>query len=223
MVIGLQKVGKTTLGLSALSEGPLAMLDYDFGTEGVITNFDQKRIWHLALDAPTSMLHDDLVTAEAYKMAWIKAKGAYYAALTDPRIKTVMIDTASEFREAQILSFFGKLDKIMPHRYGEPNGEMRKLLRDAYDRPDLNLVLIHKVKDEYINDVRTGRTVFSGFKDTPGLAQMVVTMWKRDNGEYGLTIVDCRHKRSLEGRELPAAVANFEMLLSLAHGPKVAA
>ena len=53
--------------------------------------------------------------------------------------------------------------------------------------------------------------------DTLGLVQMVVQLWKRDK-EYGMTITECRHKRALEGIELPAAAANFPTLLDLVHG-----
>jgi hypothetical protein len=223
-VIGPQKVGKTTLGLSAIACGPLAMLDYDFGLEGITADFRAQLIktgfYHTAFSPPTSMLLEQDITNEDYKKAWQRSKEAYYVALNDPRIKTILVDTASEWWEACRLSYFGKLTQVFPmNRYGEPNGDFRKLIRDALERPDKNVILTHKVKDEYANDQRTGRKIFSGMNDVPGLAQMVVEMWKRGK-DYGLTIVDCRHKRSLEGTELPAVAADFPMLLSLVHGPE---
>jgi hypothetical protein len=216
-VEGGQKVGKTTLAMSAIEIGPIALIDYDFGGEGVLDKYDQSKMWHLPLLSPVSMLLDESTQNDAYKVAWDKAKNAYYAALADPRIRTIVIDTASEFREAQLLAHFGRLSKVMPRNYGEPNAEMRKLIRAAYERPDINFILLHTVKDEYVDDTRTGVKVFSGFNGVPGLVQMVVRMWKRDK-DYGLTIVDCRHKRSLEGAELPAAAATFPQLLNLVHG-----
>lgn len=213
---GPQKVGKSTLGLTAMELGLTAMLDYDYGTEGVVTKFDYTNLWHLPLDAPHSMWLEDSVAHAEYKAAWKKAKDAYYAALGDARVKNILIDTSTEFRQAQLLSHFGRPTQIA-RMYTEPNGEFRKLIRDAYERPDLNLILVHTVKDEYVNDTKTGNYIPNGFKEVPGLVQMVVRMWKR-NGAYGLTITDCRHKRELEGKELPAAIATFPMLLNLVHG-----
>ena len=214
---GGQKVGKTTLAMSAIDIGPIALLDYDFGGEGVLDKYDQSKIWHLPLLSPTSMLLDENTQHAAYKEAWEKAKNAYYTALADARIRNIIIDTASEFREAQLLAHFGRLSKNLPRNYGEPNAEMRKLIRAAYERPDINFILLHTVKDEYVDDNKTGNKVFSGFNGVPGLVQMVVRMWKHGK-EYGMTIVDCRHKRSLEGTELPAVIATFPQLLNLVHG-----
>jgi hypothetical protein len=216
-VEGGQKVGKTTLAMSAMGIGPIAILDYDFGGEGVLERYNQGEVWYMPLVSPVCMLLDENTQNAAYREAWEKAKNAYYAALADPRIRTIVIDTASEFREAQLLAHFGRLSKNLPRNYGEPNAEMRKLIRAAYERPDLNFIMLHTVKDEYVDDIRTGHKVFSGFNGVPGLVQMVVRMWKRDK-DYGLTIIDCRHKRSLEGAELPAVVANFTQLLNLVHG-----
>jgi hypothetical protein len=217
MVIGPVKTGKTTLALTASELGPLALLDYDMGLEGVISNFKGRDLWQLPLDAPKSMSVDVETSLEDYKRAWQKAKDAYAVAIADPKIKTVVVDSASEMWEACRLSHLGKLDKVPPFKYGECNADFRKLLRDANDRADLSAILIHKTKDEYLNDQKTGRKVYAGFGDVPGWAQMVVEMWKRGK-DYGLTIVECRHKRALEGTELPAAVANFPMLLQLVHG-----
>ena len=219
MVIGSVKTGKSTLGLSAVGLGPLAILDYDMGLEGPLAPFKGKEIWHLPLDAPTSMLLEQDITNDDYKRVWLRAKDAFLFAVRDPRIKTVVVDTASEMWEACRLAHFGKLTQVFPmNRYGEPNGDFRYLLRAANDQTNLNVILTHKMKDEYVNDHRTGRKTFAGFNDVPGWAQMVVEMWKREK-TYGLTIIECRHKRALEGTELPAAIASFPTLLDLVHGP----
>ena len=225
-VEGIQKVGKTTLALTSAMLGPVAILDYDFGLQDmavsareVFPDIDLSRVWHLPLGAPTSMLLAQDVTQEEYKEAWKKATGAYYSALADPRIVTIVIDTGTEFWEACRLSHFNKLEKVWPMTsYAAPNGEMRKILRDAVESTK-NLILIHRYKDEYVNDNRTGNQVFAGFKEIPGLVQMVVKLWK-SKGQYGLTITDCRQKRVLEGTELPPAIATFPQLLNLVHGPE---
>jgi len=217
MVAGPQKVGKTELALSACSEGLVAFLNYDYGLEGVIGKFKDKPILKMDLVHPTSMAKDKELAEADYKKAWERAKDAYYIALSDPRVKTIAIDTASEFWESCRLAGLGRLEKVPPLRYGEVNAEMRKIIRDAQETKDKNLILLHTVQDEYANNERTGCQVFSGFKGTPGLVQMVLEMWKHDK-EYGGTIIDCRQKRSLEGTELPAAILNFAQLLKLVHG-----
>jgi len=225
-VEGPQKVGKSTLALTATALGGVGYLDYDFGLKDmavsakeVFPEIDLSKVWHLPLSAPTSMLKDADVPEAEYQKAWDKAIGAYYASLADPRIPTTVIDTGTEFWEACCLAHFSKLAKVFPpSKYTAPNGDMRKILRDATESTK-NLILIHRYKDEYINDNKTGNQVFAGFKEIPGLVQMVVKMWK-SKGQYGLTIVDCRQKRSLEGVELPPSVATFSHLLGLVHGPE---
>lgn len=216
-VEGPQKVGKTTLALTAADEGLLALLNYDYGLEGVIDQFKGKPIMVMNLDHPASMAKDDGMAEEDYKKAWSKAKDAYCTALNDKRVKVVAVDTGSELWEGIRLSGLGRLGKVLPQKYGEVNAEMRKLIRDAYERPDLNLILLHPMRDEYAGNERTGKQIFSGFQGVPGLVQMVLRMWKSGN-EYGGTIIDCRQKRALEGLDLPAAVLTFPQLLRLVHG-----
>jgi hypothetical protein len=217
MVAGPQKVGKTTLALSSCVEGLTAVLNYDYGLEGVINQFEGKPILVMDLEHPTSMAKDNESAEGDYKKAWAMAKDAYYTALNDKRVKSIVIDTASEFWESCRLAGLGRLEKVPPLKYGEVNAEMRKIIRDAQESVDKNLILLHSVKDEYAKNERTGNQVFSGFSGTPGLVQMVLEMWKNGK-DYSGTIVDCRQKRSLEGTELPASILTFPQLLKLVHG-----
>jgi hypothetical protein len=217
MIAGPQKVGKTTLALSACTEGLTAVLNYDYGLEGVISQFKGKPILVMDLLHPTSMAKDKELAEADYRKAWEQAKDAYYTALGDKRVKSIVIDTATEFWESCRLAGLGRLEKVPPLRYGEVNAEMRKIIRDAQETKDKNLILLHTVQDEYANNERTGNQVFSGFKSTPGLVQMVLEMW-RDENNYGGTIINCRHKRALQGVEIPAAILNFSQLLTLVHG-----
>ncbi len=216
-VEGPQKVGKTTLSLSAAEEGLLAMLNYDNGLEGVINQFKDKPIMVMNLDHPASMAKENALAEEDYKKAWNRAEDAYYTAVNDKRVKTIAIDTGSEMWEGIRLAGLGRLEKVPPLKYGEVNAKMRKIIRDAYERPDMNLILLHSMRDEYAGNERTGKQIFAGFQGVPGLVQMVVRLWKNGK-DYGGTIMDCRQKRALEGLELPAEILNFSQLLKLVHG-----
>lgn len=217
MAAGAEKVGKTALALSACSEGLVAVLNYDRGLEGVISPYEGQPILVMDLAHPTSMAKDKELAEADYKKEWQRAKDAYYTALYDPRVKTVVIDTASEFWEACRLAGLGRLEKVPPLKYVEVNAEMRKIINDAKETKDKNLILLHTIKDEYVGNERTGKHMVAGFSGTPGLVQMVLELWKEDKN-YGGTIINCRHKRALEGLELPAEILNFSQLLQLVHG-----
>jgi hypothetical protein len=91
----------------------------------------------------------------------------------------------------------------MPYQYGPVNDEYRNLVREAY-KYDKNLILLHKMRPVYINDKRTGKYERSGFSDTGFLVQVNAEIQYED-GEFFLTIVDCRHDPSLNGEVLAEA------------------
>ena len=139
----------------------------------------------------------------------------------DSKVRTVVMDTASEVWELLRMAAFGKLDHVMPHHYGPVNAEYRGLLRMAYVS-DKNLILLHKVKNEYINDKRTGNYERAGFTDTGFMVQVNVRCWRRLNGDkqlvFGMTIDDSRQNADVAGMELEGEMCSFPMLASVVTG-----
>ena len=126
-------------------------------------------------------------------------------------------DNWTEVWELCRLANLGRLTQVPPHFYGVPNGEMRKLIRDAKARPDITLVLIQKLTAEYANDKATGLKVPAGFKDIPYLVQIVVNCWRKDK-KFGITVGKCTHNPTTEGLELVEPMSTFPILMGMVHG-----
>lgn len=179
-----QKSGGTHFGLTAPARKQgkkqgLGIFNFDMGLEHVVQKFqDRKEIYvcDCRLEIPrcgsagyTQQQITD--TADAATRIWEKFMDRYRMALDTYR--SVVIDTGTELWELHRLSRFGKMEQVKPHHYGVPNGEHRELFRMANDA-GVNLVYLMKMKDEYIDDKRTGGVQPSGFKDAPFQSQVNV-------------------------------------------------
>lgn len=183
-VRGKPKTGKTHLGLTA--PGGIAVQSWDFGTQGVVQKFPDKVIYvaeyaieiDLTADeayhemAANQKLSDeqlaklrelaaqasDRQAAKITKEVWGPFRRDRLAAFTNPEIRTVMDDTATEMNEVLRLANFGKLEKNPQIAYGPINAEYKELVRMAH-KYRKNLVLVHqvgKVWKEFTDD--RGRT-----------------------------------------------------------------
>lgn len=83
---------------------------------------------------------------------WVRFKNGMKAVVADKSIRTVVWDTASELWHLAELAHFGKLT-------GNARIDLRTILNDDYSkvfwsaykqRPDLNMVLIHRHKKQYV-------------------------------------------------------------------------
>ncbi len=212
-----EKEGKTTLALSA--PGPIALFNLDIGLEGVIDRWvEEKQI------VVADFNYKDATNASEWVTTWERMKKLWMAALKDPDVRTLVMDTETEMWELIRLARFGKLTQVMPHHYGPVNTEYNDLIRKIYDT-DKNLILIRKLKDEYVNDKRTGRMEVSGFKNVPYLVQVDVVLWKhRDTdhpnlmgmkgggGTFGMTVRECRQNRGVEGTSFEEPNSDFSTL-----------
>ena len=140
----------------------------------------------------------------------------YHTALRDARIRTIIIDTATELWELMRLARFGKLSQVQPHHYGPVNAEFRDILRKAYDT-DKNLILVHKQKPEYINDKRTGGVERAGFGDIPYIVQVNMVVGRDEDGFY-FQVRDCRPNEALAGVEMREPMNTFPFLAAEAYG-----
>jgi hypothetical protein len=207
---GREKQGKTHFSLTA--PGPIAFFSMDLGTEGVLNKkeFRNKEIWVAEYDYHSIQGMDPAaITAE-----WERLKRDYIEVMRNPGIRAVVWDTATEVWEMIRIARFGKLTQVKPHHYGPVNAEYRDLLRLAY-AGDKNLILLHKMKAEYIEDKRTGRFERSGFSDTGFLTQANATAWRDAEGTFGITITDSRHNPSLMGEEITEPLLSFPFLATL--------
>jgi len=211
-ISGLEKQGKSHFGLTA--PDPIAYVNTDEGMEGVVQKFGNKRIEVLDVAVP-NMENDDIREQQA-KTIWEKFEKGYYAALEHKLIRTILIDTATEVWELLRLHKFGKLTQVMPYQYGPVNAVYRRMIRTAY-KYDKNVILLHKMKAQYINDKRTSKYERAGFNDTGFLVQLNAQVWKYEDdddgpGEFAITILDSRHNPELNGEVLEGPMCNFQTL-----------
>ena len=224
-VEGREKDGKTSFALSA--PAPIAIFNLDTGLEGVVEKLaDEKEIIQCEVE------YRDATNQNEWTKMWEQIKKNYYAALKS-NVRTLVMDTASEMWELVRLARFGKLTQVMPHHYGPVNTEFRDLIRAIY-KTDKNLILLHKLKDEYINDKKTGKFERAGFKDVAYQVQVNLRVWRKPDedeepkrrrgggvaltddiahtGNFGFTIIDCRQDASLAGVEMVEPLNTFSML-----------
>ena len=216
-VSGREKQGKTHFSLTV--PGPIAYFDLDIGTEGVVEKFvnNGKVIYHN--DYNYHILKDirskGPIDPTPYVEMWEGLKSDFVAVLESNQVKSIIFDTATEIWELLRMSRFGKLTQVMPHNYGPVNAEYRGLLRLAY-MSNKNLVLLHKMKAEYVNDKRTGHFERSGFSDTGFMVQVNVRCWRRrEDGVFGLTVEDCRQNPDMSGMELESPMCDFPTVAAM--------
>ena len=210
-ISGLEKQGKTHFALTA--PGPIAMFSTDVGEEGVVNKFtDNKDIYIMAV-AKVGGDSDDEGEAEAEYDRFHKA---YVSMLRGDEVRTIIFDTATEIWELLRMARFGKLTQVMPYQYGPVNAEYRALIREAYNY-NKNLILLHKMKAQYINDKRSGEWERAGFNDTGFLVQVNAQIYRyspEDGGDFVFWIKDCRQEPSLAGEEFEGPLCDFPFVAS---------
>ena len=203
-VYGLEKQGKTHFALTA--PGPIALLSSDVGEEGVIEKFwDNKDIQIFE----TEKLDED--QADKADEAWLKFKAAFRGALRSTEVRTIIVDTETEVWELIRLARFGRLTQVRPHHYGPVNAEFRSLIRESFEH-DKNLILLQKMKAQYVNDKKTGQWERAGFSDLGFLVQVNAQVYRDDvdeGGEFNVYIDTCRQQPELAGELFSGDACNF--------------
>lgn len=218
-VAAREKQGKTHFSLTA--PGPIVTFNADIGLEGVVHKFiNDKQI--LVYDIPMPQIegkNPKRVEEEAGKV-WDDLENAFDTALNNPAVRTIVLDTATEVWEVVRLAYFGKLTEIKPHHYSGVNAEFRRFLKKVYNT-DKNLILIQKMKAEYVNNNRTGEWEMAGFSDTAFIVQAVIYPFRIDKptmvepgvtlekGEFGVRVHESRHNPAVNGNILTGALAAF--------------
>jgi len=220
-VDGLEKQGKTHFALTA--PGPIAYLDFDIGSEGVLEKFLAKKEIHLPTEGSKQgrasfqlpIKAGQPVNIDECVRLWEDFKKLYCNALQSEGLRTIIIDTATEMWELLRLSRFGKLLQVMPHQYGPVNAEYRELIRLAYGF-NKNLILLHKKKAQYINEKRTGKYERAGFSETGFLVQCNADVTREDDGtgDFCLNVRDCRQNPDIAGEDFSGPMCSFPMLAS---------
>ncbi len=196
---GQEKDGKTTFALSA--PGPIALIDMDTGLEGVVDKvIGEKKVWVREFDYRDAIEVNGAVNQDKCLEIWEEMRRAYLDALESTEVRSVVMDTATEAWELCRLARLGRLTSVKPHHYGPVNAEFRDLVKKAY-KHDKNVVFVHKLKDEYLKDVRTGKKEMAGFKDMPYVVQASMRIERDEEGMFVVKVINCRHNAEMMGKE----------------------
>jgi hypothetical protein len=159
---GREKSGKNHFGLTA--PGPVYGLYFDpGGLEGMVEKFLDEKEVH-AIQFRFNKKRNGQDEAKALKQDWIDA---YEEALNNA--KTIQWDE-TELWELCRFAEWGR-ESAKGREYGPLNGEYRGWIQDAFDA-GVNLQLIQKVKEEWIDDKPSGEMVPFGFKQAGNIVQV---------------------------------------------------
>jgi hypothetical protein len=152
------KCGKTYWALMTAPD-PVCVISNDIGTASIVALARKagRRIYTMDLSVPPPPPNVKSHTAinqadwDEWKKAWDKHKSAVDAIIAEKSIRTLVDDTETEVWHLAELAYFGKLQ-------GNQNLDVRTKLNADYqrvfwklynERPDLNIILIHKQGKEY--------------------------------------------------------------------------
>lgn len=217
-VEGLQKEGKTHFCMSAPE--PICIHNFDFGLEGVIHKFAHKELYEFKYRLPAPLKipgAPERSVGDLAKEVMEEFVTNYRASLE--QMRTVVIDTGTEAWELFRLASLGRLTEILPMQYAAVNAKFRELLRLGADY-EVNVILIHKVKSEYLNDRATGKFVRAGFGDIGFAVQDSVKIYKDPKEKdpiqkFKLQVMESRHRESAAGTILSGEDVNFATLGNL--------
>jgi len=212
---GREKSGKSHFALSGPE--PIGVINLDIGLDGVVQKWQDDKEIHVKDISVNIQELKELTPQQAAQeadRAYTEVVRAYRAVLGTAR--TVVWDNATEIWELLRMARFGKLDHVKPHHYGPVNAEYRELIRMAYDQDKTNLILLHKMKDEYVDDKRTGLVKRAGFADTGFLVQVNALSWREPGVPvpdcFNLTINDCRQNAELAEQTFSGNDFTFQAL-----------
>lgn len=114
--------------------------------------------------------------------------------------RSVLLDTATEALDVRKLAEFGRNMQIMQMYYGSIYGDFRWMVKEARKR-DANVLFVHRVKDEYIDNTRTGRDILDGWRNIMYEAQVYIEHGREDN-TFTTTIVECEQNALVMGLTL---------------------
>jgi hypothetical protein len=107
-----EKCGKTHFSIATTPE-PIAFIDFDVGTEGVVNKFPSRKIIHKQFNTrkEMSLAGEKYGQSEAEK-DWEEIQKVIRAVIKSNVIRTMVVDTATELWEIARLSEFGRLDQV---------------------------------------------------------------------------------------------------------------
>lgn len=195
-VEALRGDGKTTFGLWA--KGPVLYQRFDFASEGALKKVRAKRPGDIKVatyeySRPETKKKGGRVEAfdaealDTAKATYEDFLKDYYDWLTDVGTGSIVIDLAGTIWELTRIVRFGKVEQVPQNQYTIVNRDMKRIYNDA-KAAGVNLVLLHHLKDEWIDrqgsngqreSFRTGEFDMVGWSKTEDVADLTVRLYRK--------------------------------------------
>lgn len=223
--MGQEGAGKTDFALTAPE--PIYYFGIDPNVRPIVRKWQQrKEIYMNLFRAPAiSFAKDRDDVKDVAAPEWDRFLDAYRGVaeeLVDPKPASVILDTATEFRELQLLAEFGKAIQIPQQLYTPVNAVYQDLVKAMKACPSLQtLILLHRTKDVYeMKRIKTrsgweersekvpGKFDRQGYNKTGNLVECeVLLMHDAEKGDelaerFGLRWVKCTPRPIVTGEEV---------------------
>lgn len=119
--------------------------------------------------------------------------------------RSVFVDTTTELLDVRKLGEFGRTTQIMQMFYGGFYADLRFLVKYATDH-DANVLFVHRMKKEYVNDTWKGDYELEGWRGVIYEAPIYLEHTRDDeDGTYLTTVKECSQDAMLIGTTLSSA------------------
>ena len=182
---GEEKTGKTHFAFTF--PAPIYLYDFNFGTEGVIEEFEEK----VAMYYPYPLL--PCPSVEEMEQTLNKFRREYREGIRDaPAGATIIIDNCTDldvivtevmkketFEHKYHNEIKGKAADLEDYQpppldWGRRNAYMRSILTSPLTRRDLNAVMIHAAKPVFADNKKTGRWELAGYGGASKATQVTI-------------------------------------------------
>ena len=169
-ISGIPKTGKTHWALGF--PDPIRVFSFERGANFVATKFPNKDIEIYSFDPPLQNSIEPEPYAEAL---WNEIRPLYAKTCADPKVQTVVIDTATHLWEIVSTALVERLHRknILQREYGPANKDMLWLLVNPIINGK-NLVTLQYLRPRYVNDVATDEMELDGNRRTEGIVDVVM-------------------------------------------------
>jgi hypothetical protein len=212
---GKPKSGKSRFALTA--PGPIAYINFDRGLEHLLAQMGRSDV--MLKDYTRMMPLDGAWNQNKAKAVWKDYSDTFVKAL-QTRVRTLVVDTASDVWEMIRWAAFGKLDHVKPHHYTQVNGPYRRLLNECQHH-DVNVILLHKAKElweETPNGPKpTGQWVRDGFRGTSFAMEFDGFLYRDEDGdrEFHMEVLSCGPEAALVGQTFDGGDITFADVASM--------
>lgn len=198
-VQGQEGAGKTDFSFSL--PDPIAYINFDGANwKRVRLRYPDKDIRIVTIELPEQPKDaNPEYLQNMFAPYYQQYKNAMLGALADPEIRSVVVDTKTMAWQLARLANLGKLKSVKAQHYDEVNADFRRVIR-MHDKFNKCVVFIHREKEEYIDNNKTGRYERDGFKEIPNEVQDLVRCGINNENKFYVEVLRSKTRPQINGQ-----------------------